>query len=254
VAAPSRGSRTRSRRELRARERAATSPRSVTARRIAKGGVLAITALGVVSSATPQGLASFGIGKDSPSSTRNTVDFASALAPDSSAPQLTTAQLEQLRQSTLTGHLRTELAGAQASDVFHAGVQTGDAMGQLARQRDAEIIRAREEVQRRAIRDVRANPQGYAALLLSERGWGQGEFRCLNALWTKESQWNYRATNPSSNAYGIAQALPGSKMNSVGADWRTNPITQIKWGLQYIQSRYGTPCAAWGHSQATGWY
>ena len=93
-----------------------------------------------------------------------------------------------------------------------------------------------------------------AQALLAERGWGADQFACLDSLWTKESGWRVNASNASSGAYGIPQALPGSKMASVGADWRTNPTTQITWGLGYISSRYGTPCGAWDHSMATGWY
>ncbi|WP_229733126.1 lytic transglycosylase domain-containing protein [Conyzicola nivalis] len=86
------------------------------------------------------------------------------------------------------------------------------------------------------------------------RGWGQSEFDCLVSLWNKESGWNVNAHNASSGAHGIPQALPGSKMASVGADWATNPATQITWGLGYISGRYSTPCGAWGTSQAKGWY
>lgn len=86
------------------------------------------------------------------------------------------------------------------------------------------------------------------------RGWGEDQFACLDALWTKESGWRADAHNPSSGAHGIPQALPGSKMATVGADWATNPATQITWGLGYIAGRYGTPCAAWAHSQARNWY
>ncbi len=108
----------------------------------------------------------------------------------------------------------------------------------------------RDRITRSAVRD----PQAVARLLLADRGWGAGQFSCLRSLWNRESRWNYRAANPSSGAYGIAQALPGRKMAAAGADWRTNPVTQMKWGLGYIAGRYGTPCGAWGHSQATGWY
>lgn len=86
------------------------------------------------------------------------------------------------------------------------------------------------------------------------RGWGEDQFSCLDALWSKESGWNVTAENRSSGAYGIPQALPGSKMGSVADDWRTNATTQITWGLGYIGNRYGTPCAAWAHSQARNWY
>ena len=95
--------------------------------------------------------------------------------------------------------------------------------------------------------------QAIAYDMVKARGWGDGEFSCLVALWNRESGWRVNAAN-ASGAYGIPQALPGSKMASAGADWATNPATQITWGLGYITSRYGTPCGAWGHSQSSGWY
>jgi hypothetical protein len=90
--------------------------------------------------------------------------------------------------------------------------------------------------------------------LLRARGWDDNEWSCLYALWAKESGWNVYAHNASSGAYGIPQALPGDKMATVGADWATNPVTQITWGLNYIQGRYGTPCGAYASSQQRGWY
>ena len=90
--------------------------------------------------------------------------------------------------------------------------------------------------------------------MVMARGWGEGEYDCLVSLWKKESGWNIYAYNAGSGAYGIPQALPGSKMASAGADWADNPATQITWGLGYISGRYGTPCGAWGASQSKGWY
>ncbi|MEU0478479.1 transglycosylase SLT domain-containing protein [Streptosporangium sp. NPDC006013] len=101
-----------------------------------------------------------------------------------------------------------------------------------------------------------ANPTGNRALgkqMLESRGWAD-QWGCLEKLWMKESGWNERAMNTSSGAYGIPQSLPGHKMASSGSDWQTNPATQIEWGLTYIKGRYGTPCGAWAHSQAKGWY
>jgi len=95
--------------------------------------------------------------------------------------------------------------------------------------------------------------QATARSMIAGYGWGDDQFACLVSLWNKESGWRYNASNPS-GAYGIPQALPGSKMGAYGADWQTNPATQIAWGLGYISGRYGTPCGAWGHSQSTGWY
>ncbi len=90
--------------------------------------------------------------------------------------------------------------------------------------------------------------------LLGEFGFSSDQFGCLDSLYTRESNWNVYADNPSSSAYGIPQSLPGEKMASAGADWATNPVTQIRWGLGYIQDRYGSPCGAWGHSESVGWY
>ena len=104
---------------------------------------------------------------------------------------------------------------------------------------------------------VNADPgsaQAIAHDMVLSRGWGEDQFSCLVALWNKESGWRVNANNPSSGAYGIPQALPGSKMGSAGSDWATNPATQITWGLGYISGRYGTPCGAWSHSQAKNWY
>lgn len=101
---------------------------------------------------------------------------------------------------------------------------------------------------------VAGDPRSIGRTLAAARGWGEDQFACLDRLWTKESNWNPRAQNRSSGAYGIPQALPGSKMGTVAADWRTNPTTQITWGLNYIAGRYGTPCGAWAHSQARNWY
>lgn len=98
------------------------------------------------------------------------------------------------------------------------------------------------------------DPKDVARALLPEYGFSSSEFGCLDSLWTRESNWSVTADNPYSSAYGIPQALPGSKMASAGSDWATNPATQIRWGLGYIRDRYGTPCGAWGHSQSSGWY
>ncbi len=81
-----------------------------------------------------------------------------------------------------------------------------------------------------------------------------GQLQCFSNIVSRESSWNITATNASSGAYGLVQALPGSKMASAGSDWRTNPATQIKWGLDYMNSRYGSPCGAWAFWQSHHWY
>lgn len=115
----------------------------------------------------------------------------------------------------------------------------------------------------RAARDKRASratvrtgdPRRVAASIAVTRyGWRSAELDCLDALWTRESGWDATAANPSTGAYGIPQALPGSKMSAFGADWRTNPVTQITWGLDYVSDVYGSPCGAWKAFRAKGWY
>lgn len=96
--------------------------------------------------------------------------------------------------------------------------------------------------------------QAYARDQVLARGWSEEDFSCLVNLWNRESGWNPNAYNPSSGAGGIPQALPASKMASAGADWATNPQTQVNWGLGYIAGRYGTPCGAWNSFLSKGWY
>jgi hypothetical protein len=97
------------------------------------------------------------------------------------------------------------------------------------------------------------SPQQIARAMLGSYGWSSSQFGCLQSLWNAESGWNVYASNPS-GAYGIPQALPGSKMASAGPDWQSNPATQIRWGLGYIKGLYGSPCGAWAHEEADGWY
>ncbi len=95
----------------------------------------------------------------------------------------------------------------------------------------------------------------YAKLWINqEYGWGKEQFSCLETLWFRESNWNHKATNPTSGAYGIPQSLPGTKMATFGSDWKTNPATQIKWGASYIEDRYGTPCEALDFFYDRNWY
>ncbi|HJY58819.1 MAG TPA: lytic transglycosylase domain-containing protein [Streptosporangiaceae bacterium] len=98
------------------------------------------------------------------------------------------------------------------------------------------------------------SPQQIAQAMLGSFGWSSSQFSCLDPLWAHESGWSVTAYNAGSGAYGIPQALPGSRMASAGPDWQTNAATQIRWGLEYIKGTYGSPCGAWDHEQATGWY
>ena len=98
------------------------------------------------------------------------------------------------------------------------------------------------------------SPIQIAEQMLRQFGWSPSQFSCLYPLWEHESGWNPSAQNPGSGAYGIPQSLPASQMASAGRDWQTDPATQIRWGLGYIHSKYGSPCGAWAHEQASNWY
>jgi hypothetical protein len=105
-----------------------------------------------------------------------------------------------------------------------------------------------------AVAVASGSPQQIAQAMLGSFGWSSSQFSCLDPLWAHESGWSVTAYNAGSGAYGIPQALPGSRMASAGPDWQTNAATQIRWGLEYIKGTYGSPCGAWDHEQATGWY
>ena len=191
--------------------------------------------------------------------------YASAAKPHTSAVSFT-ASLAAVAQATelSDNQIDTNAALAQAR---RAGVQRASALTQqqtfAANAAAAALSKARKVAAERAARDqarkgilarAQSDPRAVGRLLVADNGWGAEQFGCLDSLWTKESGWRWNADNPTSDAYGIPQSLPGSKMASVGSDWATNPVTQIKWGLKYISNRYGTPCSAWAQSRATNWY
>ena len=134
-------------------------------------------------------------------------------------------------------------------------LNVGDVAVQVVSRDNITAVAAPKPVESKVI--VPAGPvgspseaQAYAQSLV---GTGD-EWACLYNLWARESGWRVEANNASSGAYGIPQALPGSKMASVGSDWQTSYVTQINWGLGYINGRYGSPCGAWAHSESSGWY
>ncbi|MFE4194512.1 hypothetical protein ACFRJ9_01480 [Paenarthrobacter sp. NPDC056912] len=139
-------------------------------------------------------------------------------------------------------------AAAEKAAADAAAKQAADAAAAAAAAEAAAAAAAPKAV------DDPAAAKAYAASILASYGWGPGEMTALNTLWEKESNWRTTATNASSGAYGIVQSLPASKMASAGADWQTNYQTQIKWGLNYIKERYGSPSAALGFHLANNWY
>ncbi|MGN6219557.1 MAG: phospholipase [Microbacterium sp.] len=162
----------------------------------------------------------------------------------SSATDKVTARVADLRE-----HL--DAAKAQKAAEEAAAAAAAAAAAEAQRQAEAAAAAAAAQAAANTPDGAKATARQMAA---SKYGWGDGQFSCLQSLWNKESGWNYQAYNRNGGATGIPQALPGNKMASAGADWQTNAATQIAWGLGYIASSYGTPCAAWSHSQAVNWY
>ena len=142
-------------------------------------------------------------------------------------------------------------AAAKAAEAAKAAKAKADA-AKAAKARAAADAAVRKQAA--SVATPSGSPRQIAQQMLSQYGWSSSQFSCLNPLWMHESGWSVSAENPSSGAYGIPQALPGSQMATAGGDWHTNAATQIKWGLTYIQDRYGSPCGAWAHEQSIGWY
>lgn len=150
----------------------------------------------------------------------------------------------------------TPSASARSTEVSRSGARADvpviEIMAQLAR-RAERIAKNLPKEPVPADVDPRSN-RGLGYQLMLEFGFPKDQWAYLDALWQRESGWNHLADNPSSSAYGIPQSLPGEKMAVVGSDWRTNPETQIRWGLAYIAARYGNAQKAWEHSERVGWY
>ncbi|WP_405146780.1 lytic transglycosylase domain-containing protein [Sphaerisporangium sp. NBC_01403] len=147
-----------------------------------------------------------------------------------------------------------ELIGAPKATVTAARVARAARRMPIRVHRGVWRTSAHPNVRVWAPKTPKGRNKAIAYRLVTQRSWPVTQFRCLDSLWTRESNWNHRAQNPSSGAYGIPQALPGYKMVGIGHDWRVNPATQIRWGLKYIKGRYGSPCGAWGHFQSHNWY
>jgi hypothetical protein len=172
---------------------------------------------------------------------------------------LTSRTVFVLRQQQSTALVAQQAATRQAALRQRAAkLAARRAAAEAAADRAVQQPAQQQQTQPAQVTSAPAVPSGSAQQiamgLLGSYGWSSSQFSCLDSLWNEESGWNVYATNPSSGAYGIPQALPGSKMASAGPDWQTDAATQIRWGLTYIRSLYGSPCGAWAHEEADGWY
>jgi hypothetical protein len=171
---------------------------------------------------------------------------AAARADAQRAARLTTLRHQKLLKDRAERAEARKAAEARAARI----AQTKAAAADRAR-RTAEATASRSSV--RSVAPSSGSTREIGKRMAADRGWTGDQWTCLNNLWTRESGWRTTAAGYT-GAYGIPQALPGRKMASAGSDWRTNPATQIEWGLGYIGGRYGTPCGAWNAFQNKGWY
>ena len=175
---------------------------------------------------------------------------AAAVAAARAAAIRAAARAAAIRAAARAAAARAAAARAAAARAAAERAAAQQAAAQQAAARQAAAQRAATEA---AASQAPSGAQQIAEQMLAQYGWA-GQFSCLDSLWAQESGWNLYAENPSSGAYGIPQALPGSKMASAGSDWESDAATQISWGLGYIRAMYGSPCAAWGHEEAADWY
>ena len=144
-------------------------------------------------------------------------------------------------------------AAAKAAAAKAAALKSAEHAA-AARKAAAKPAQRAQSARQGAVTTPSGSPEQIAEQMLSQFGWSSSQFSCLQPLWEHESGWSVTAENPTSGAYGIPQSLPASQMSSAGADWQTNAATQIRWGLTYIQGRYGSPCGAWAHEESDNWY
>ena len=150
--------------------------------------------------------------------------------------------------------IRVSLPSLQSSDAKSLNVNPNLPQGSLASQMAEMAVVAGISQQVEMARSIIGAKKVAKAIMNTDFAWGDDQYSCLNRLWTKESHWNYKAHNYRSGAHGIAQALPAVKMEIISSDWRTNPVTQIRWGLHYIDLRYDNPCAAWAKWRSHRYY
>lgn len=204
------------------------------------------------------------------SGSQASVNDTEAASADTTIADIPAGQQAQVQTASLTQQADEASTAADAAALKAAQESARKAAAQTAQdKKDAAEAKVQKEAEERKEKELAASRSAtrdaddflvkgsYAVAevqAMARQMVGSGQFQCFSNIVDHESSWNYRASNPSSGAYGLVQALPGSKMASAGSDWQTNPATQIKWGLNYMNDRYGSPCGAWSFWQANNWY
>ena len=163
-------------------------------------------------------------------------------------------QVERQQQQLAAEKAAAAKAAARKAAAAKAAALKSAEQAAAARKAAAKPAQRAQSARQGAVTTPSGSPEQIAEQMLSQFGWSSSQFSCLQPLWEHESGWSVTAENPTSGAYGIPQSLPASQMSSAGAGWQTNAATQIRWGLTYIQGRYGSPCGAWAHEESDNWY
>ncbi|MGV9912790.1 aggregation-promoting factor C-terminal-like domain-containing protein [Streptomyces tendae] len=230
----------------------------ISVRGFAVASATAVTAVGSV------------VGVASGSVAQNNDDAEATAAGTTLLADIPMGEQAQVQTASLTQQADVQAIAADASAkkgaeeaARKAAAKTAVAKQEKAKQAAEEAAKKREAEKEAASRDAQRESTSFAVQSSYSTGQIQamarqmvpsGQFQCFSNIVDHESSWNYQAVNASSGAYGLFQALPASKYSDAGADWRTNPATQIKWGLNYMNVRYGSPCEAWTFWQANHWY
>ena len=240
----------------------------ITARGIAVASATAVTTVGAVVGVAQGNTAQ--VANDAEATASDSTLLAD-LPPGQQAQVQTASLTEQADRQAIAADSTAKKSAEEsarkqaAQDAIDKQKAAKKAQDEAAKEaKEAADRKAREEAETKTTRsETRSSPVSLApqssysvseVQALARQIVPAGQFQCFSNIVNHESTWNYKAVNPSSGAYGLVQAYPGSKMSSVGSDWQTNPATQIKWGLNYMNERYGSPCDAWSFWQANGSY
>ncbi|GAA1174366.1 pyruvate/2-oxoglutarate dehydrogenase complex dihydrolipoamide acyltransferase (E2) component [Kitasatospora gansuensis] len=223
----------------------------ISVRGVAVASATAVTAVGAV----------VGVASGSEGTQTHTVDVAGAsLLQDAPIGAQAQAVSDHFTAQANAQQASADAAAKKAAEEAARQKAAADAQAKADAEKAAKAAEAKRKADEEAANRAKArsvmaavSPGSVQEMALQIVG-DEAQFQCFSQIVKRESGWDYTASNASSGAYGLVQALPGSKMASAGADWRTNPATQIKWGLNYMNSRYGSPCGAWSFWQSHHWY
>lgn len=227
----------------------------ISVRGFAVASATAVTAVGSV------------VGVASGSTAQNNSDAETTAADSTLLADIPAGQQAQVQTASLTQQADAQAIAADVSAKRIAEESARKAAAKTAQEKKEAAEKAAQAAKEKAEAEAKAkaakDPSDFPVFSsysisqiqsMARQVVPSGQFQCFSNIVDHESSWNYKAVNASSGAYGLFQALPASKYSSVGSDWRTNPATQIKWGLNYMNDRYGSPCEAWTFWQANRWY